>query len=229
MPQIVETTVVLERLFEHIQSQQKRKEEAIAKRDSSDVEEMIVGAIEEHIQNLRSKIRTALESLVRFPPHHVQHFESLKSFWQKSPCNKAVFIMTKFPDGESPEKDAELNRVITAVKAAVSACDYYPRIADEDGDEHAMLWSNVELYLLGCQQGIAIVEDRYRAELNPNVTLEWGWMRAMGRRVLYLVEESFDRARADLSGFIRHPFKWQEPEPRISEAVKNFLLKAGPL
>ena len=51
------------------------------------------------------------------------------------------------------------------------------------------VWSNVELYLLGCRYGIAIVEDRFKPELNPNVAMEWGWMRGLGKDVLFLVEK----------------------------------------
>jgi hypothetical protein len=48
-------------------------------------------------------------------------------------------------------------------------------------------------------------------------------MRAMDRPVLFLVEKSFDRSRADLSGLITDPFDWANPEPDIDAAVKKFL------
>jgi len=131
--------------------------------------------------------------------------------------------MTKFPDPKKPAPvDAQLTAVIQAVRDAVQSCGYVPRIAS-DGQYHPMLWDNVELYLLGCQRGIAIVEDKYLPELNPNVAMEWGWMRGMGRNVLYLVENDFKRERADWGGLIQSPFDWTNPGPDIKAGVEAWL------
>jgi hypothetical protein len=54
--------------------------------------------------------------------------------------------------------------------------------------------------------------------------MEWGWMRGVDRTVLFLVEKSFDKNRADLSGLISAPFDWDNPEADIESAVKNFLV-----
>ena len=72
-------------------------------------------------------------------------------------------------------------------------------------------------------RGIAIVEDKYVPELNPNVAMEWGWMRALKRSVLFLREESFDHARADWDGLIDYRFKWDDPKPGIDVALDKFL------
>ena len=53
------------------------------------------------------------------------------------------------------------------------------------------------------ERGIAIVEDKYLPELNPNVAMEWGWMRGMGRNVLYLVEKDFKKQRAEFQDLLR--------------------------
>jgi hypothetical protein len=37
--------------------------------------------------------------------------------------------------------------------------------------------------------------------------MEWGWMRGMGRDVLYLVEKDFKKQRADRGGLIDQS-KW---------------------
>jgi hypothetical protein len=76
---------------------------------------------------------------------------------------------------------------------------------------------------LGCCRGIAIVEDRYRPELNPNVAMEWGWMKGMGKSVLFLMEETFQHNRADWHGLIAKSFKWDKPKPGICGAIKAFL------
>lgn len=175
------------------------------------------------IEDDRQAIIETLRYLATFPPHHHVHGNYLEQFHQESPFEKSVFIMTKFPDPKSDApKDKQLTRVINAVTEAVKRCQHAPRIASEN-DYHENLWSNVELHLLGCSKGIAIVENKYLDELNPNVAMEWGWMRGMGRRVIYLIEKSFNRERADWGGLIEYRFDWDAPEEDIKEAVHKGL------
>ena len=176
---------------------------------------------EDQIQKFEGRKAKVLRELVTFPPQHIRHFPKMDEFYSYGSYDKSVFIMTKFPEGDSA-LDKELQRVIAAVKDAVTACGFTPRIAS-DKQYQAGLWDNVEVYLFGCQRGIAIVESKYVHELNPNVTMEWGWMRGMGREVLYLVETTFDLARADIGGLLQERFDWATPETRISPAVKRWL------
>ena len=67
----------------------------------------------------------------------------------------------------------------------------------------------------------AMVEDKYAPELNPNVAMEWGWMRGLGRRVLYLVEQTFTKKRADWSGSSRHPSTGTTRPPASKPASAN--------
>lgn len=172
---------------------------------------------------LRRQSLAALAELVQFPPHHRRHEELLEEFWQGGSYDRSVFIMTKFPAAgpARTQRDDELDAVIRAVADAVEAAGCVPRIATRR--RHDLLWDNVELYLLGCLRGIAVVEDKYLPELNPNVAMEWGWMRGMGKRVLYLAEQDFDRERADLSGLLKDQFSWTDPGPGIRQVVATFL------
>ena len=179
--------------------------------------------LDEQEERARQGCRADLEAFLNFPPRHGRHQMHLDAFWRRGSYEKSVFVMTKFPEEPvTAAKDTELGRVLEAVCTAVKAAGFVPRIAS-DRDYHEQLWDNVELYMLGCQRGIAVVEDRYLPELNPNVAMEWGWMRGMSKRVLYLVEKTFTRSRADFSGLLSKRFSWEEPEPGISAAVKAFL------
>jgi hypothetical protein len=113
--------------------------------------------------------------------------------------------------------------VLDATAASVRAGGFIPRVARGPRRYHSALWDNVELHLLGCRQGVAIVEDKHTDELNPNVSMEWGWMRGMGKSVLFLVEEHFSQNRADVEGLIRDGFRWDEPETTIRAAVEGWL------
>jgi len=180
----------------------------------------------QRVQMWQESIKDKLANLVRYPPHHSRHFEKLKEFYEKheSTYESSVFIMTKFP-GEESENDLRLRKVVDAAAKAIRNCDYCPCIAS-DRQYHAMLWDNVELYLMGCSKGVAIVEDRYKPELNPNVALETGWMRGMGKDVLFLMEDGFKHNRADWDGFLRESFSWENPDASIDHAIKRWLTKS---
>jgi hypothetical protein len=171
----------------------------------------------------RMRAMKLLREVVVFPPQHMRHEQLLDQFHNVAAFDKSVFVMTKFPDPKKPASvDAQLAAVIQAVRDAVHECGYVARVAS-DIQYHPILWDNVELYLLGCRRGIALVEDKYLPELNPNVAMEWGWMRGMGRNVLYLVEKGFKKERADWDGLIEHRFDWTEPGPDIKVGVEAWL------
>jgi hypothetical protein len=179
-------------------------------------------AFQRQIAAKKQAIRAYLEEeLVRYPPHHHgEHGAALKEFHKIAGYAESVFIMTKFPDGDS-DKDRALGAIIEAVKAGIKAAKMTPRIATFG--YHDMLWPNVELFLLGCARGVAIVEDQYRQELNPNVALEWGWMKGMGKRVFFLMEEKFAHSRADWQGLLSKTFSWSEPDKGVKEAIAQWL------
>jgi len=174
------------------------------------------------IRTKKLKIRQYLEDdLLRYPPHHHRrHAEELKKFLSIAPYEQSVFIMTKFPDGNQPN-DIALKAVIAAVKDAITEAKMVPRIAEYA--YHDWLWDNVELYLMGCARGVAIVEDHYRSELNPNVALEWGWMKGMGKKVFFLMEEKFAHGRADWQGLVSKTFSWGSPDNGVKQAILTWL------
>jgi hypothetical protein len=167
------------------------------------------------------RVGDELQRLVDFPPRHIRHFPLLQAFWDDGSYERSVFVMTKFPDPGGNPKTPELERVIKAVKSAVDASGFTPRVAQFPRNYHPGLWDSVELHLLGCRQGIAIVEDCYLPELNPNVAMEWGWMRGMGKPILFLIEEGFGHFRADLGDLLKEQFSWADPGPSINAAVSG--------
>jgi len=168
-----------------------------------------------------------LEDLVAFPPRHGQHAALIDQFWKVVPNAKSVFVMTKYPDGKDATKDAELQRVIDAVTSAVKECGFVPQLATMK-KWHQNLWENIEVYMLACSRGIAIVESRFNEKLNPNVAMEWGWLRGMGRPVLYLVEDQVEIIPPDVIGLLKDRFDWSNPEPAIRKAVFVELTGAAP-
>jgi hypothetical protein len=171
-----------------------------------------------------------LQDLVQFPPHYLEYNALLEKFSEaiQVPYRLRVFIMTKYCDGADAKLDAQLQTVINTVKDAVRARAYHPQLAAET-KVHPNLWENVECQMLGCARGIAIVEDRFNPKLNPNVAMEWGWMRAMRKPVLYLVEKAVppEQTPADVMGLIRSRFDWDNPEADIPRLIAEDLPNIG--
>lgn len=223
-PNVFEIEEALRRLKTYYQLETKCKKSIkdVLKSDLSvDERERYIKTYEHQIQiTLQSEIKL-LENLLKFPPHLTKHAQKLEEFYLGGDYEQSVFIMTKYPEGNNP-KDKALQRVINSVKRGVQEKGLVPRIGS-DKAYYEGVWDNVELYLCGCKYAIAIVENKYKDELNPNVAMEWGWMRAMNKKVLYLVENDFDKERADLSGLIKSPFEWDNPEKGINKAIRHFL------
>lgn len=211
----------LKKLFKEQFDLQDELDKLTAQRSTAEAEEQALKYIRQQRASWDA-IRDYLENdLTRYPPHHYgEHADALARFHEVAPYEKSVFIMTKFPDGDT-EKDRALNAVIEAVKDGIRDAHLTPRIATFG--YHDMLWPNVELFLLGCARGVAIVEDQYRQELNPNVALEWGWMKGMGKRVFFLMEESFANGRADWQGLLSARFSWSAPAQGLRRTIGDWL------
>jgi hypothetical protein len=187
---------------------------------SSDSEEARIRRLEGEIQILQQEMEGFTSHFLREPPWHSRHQEALRSFYSEGDYESSVFVMTKFPEGDTL-KDEQLRAVIAEVCSALKDRGLVPRVAN-GALYHEWLWDEVEVYLLGCAKGVAIVEDRYRPELNPNVAMEWGWMRAMGKRVLFLKEAGFAHGRADVLGLVSATFDWDSPREGIRKAIESF-------
>lgn len=186
-----------------------------------------VDKLDDQLAQVEKERINVLHDLVLFPPHHLQYAQLIEQFNQKlkgqgKPYERRVFIMTKYCDGANVQLDAQLQTVIDTVKAAVVAHGYHPQLAAET-KLHSNLWENVECQMLACGRGIAIVEDRFNRKLNPNVAMEWGWMRAMKKPVLYLVEKSVEQVPADVAGLIKSRFDWDNPQVNIPQLVGQDL------
>jgi hypothetical protein len=183
-------------------------------------------AIEREMADLENDMELLLRFFERQPDRlYRAHSLNLEAFNRdgQGTYDDFVFIMTKFPDPNDARLEGQqLRNVIDIVQNAVNARGYTPRIAWERAYTR-WLFANVELFLFGCARGIALVEDKYLPELNPNVAIEWGWMTGMGRDVLYLREQAFAHPRADWDGLINYPFDWNDPKPGIEQAVNKFL------
>lgn len=222
MSGIEQIVSVLRNIFEH-EYKMRMSHDSISHSLQNPIYQEVLDIQRQQMLQWEELIKERLREFLLFPPHHSKHIAKLEVFHKVASYNSSIFIMTKFPEGENKE-DIELTRVINAVQRSIKDCGFYPRIASES-DYHSFIWDNVELYLLGCCKGVAIVEDRYKPELNPNVAMEWGWMRGMGKDVLFLLDNGFHHYRADFSGLQEYRFSWDDPDDDIRKAIEKWLLR----
>lgn len=180
-----------------------------------------IDRIRDELAACRNEMEQLVKLLLRVPPWHSRHRSALGEFFKQGGYERSVFVMTKFPEGDG-ELDQKLKSIIELVCEGLRERGLTPRLAT-GARFHEWLWDEVEIHLLGCATGIAIVEDRYRPELNPNVAMEWGWMRAMGKRVLFLREGSFAHGRADLGGLRAWTFDWDAPRQGVRTALTEWF------
>jgi hypothetical protein len=88
------------------------------------------------------------------------------------------------------------------------------------------LWDNVSTYMICCKYGIAVLEDAISNEFNPNVALEYGFMRALAKPTL-LLKESRLKPRADILGTLWETFDILDIEETISRAVLKWIKDLG--
>src|SRR6185295_6677860 len=87
-------------------------------------------------------ISDKLDELLRCPPYHSRHIEKLRDFYVgprkrtassnvESGYEASVFVMTKYPEGNS-KADIRLRSVIRAVVGAIEGRGYSARLASDD-------------------------------------------------------------------------------------------------
>jgi nucleoside 2-deoxyribosyltransferase len=81
--------------------------------------------------------------------------------------------------------------------------------------------------MIGCKYGIAVLENILENEFNPNVALEYGFMRALGKPVL-LLEEKRMSPRADILGTLWEQFDMVEGiQKTIADAINRWAHDCG--
>ncbi len=136
--------------------------------------------------------------------------------------DRNVFIMTRFQAN---------NPTLSALDAAIRKGLRARGLAGHRADDRCYpndrnLWDNVCTYMLCCKYGVAVLEDIIADEFNPNVALEYGFMRALGKPTLLLKERRF-KPRADVLGTLWHEFDILDIDRSVPEALNKWLNDVG--
>ena len=132
--------------------------------------------------------------------------------------DKNVFIMMSFA-GET-----SLAAVWNEIDAALKVHGMKALRADQKTyGASRQLWDNLITYMHGCRHGISVLEHETADEFNPNIALEYGFMRALGKSVLLLKEKRFRKVRADILGTIWMEFDIANLRKSIRQAVDQWV------
>lgn len=146
------------------------------------------------------------------------HLETpLRAFLADHPTfDRNVFVMMRF------KPTAQHRAIIETIRASLAANGYDAVRADDKAyvDE---LWSNIQVYALGCRFGIAVFEDIDAEPLNPNVALELGYMMARRKRTLILKEQRLAALPSDVIGHLYKPFDMFTIERSIRDRVNEWV------
>ncbi len=155
----------------------------------------------------------------------------VQRFCRDSPFERNVFVMMKFPDRASmaTRHIRLLGEIWDVISAQAARHGLEARRADQRS-YHDQLWENICVYIIGSKYGIAVLEDEVASELNPNVALEYGFMKALDHPVALLRSSTFKHSRADLSGKLAKTFDIVGGElraPSLRAAVTDWFKEQG--
>lgn len=115
---------------------------------------------------------------------------------------KCAFVMMRFENTNIHKKILQAVRNWCYKKGITALRADDKRYADD-------LWPNVKTYMHGCGFGIAVFERLTRDEFNPNVSLEVGYMLALGKPVCLLKDSTLNALQSDLIGRLYENFNVQ--------------------
>jgi hypothetical protein len=110
-----------------------------------------------------------------------------------------VFVMMRYSE-TSPFRSLE-----ESIRSSLQRYGLRMRLA-KDRSLHDDLWENIRLYMTSSRYGIAVFEQIHEREFNPNISLELGYMYALGRRCLLLKDRGMPRLPTDACGKIYRDF-----------------------
>lgn len=161
------------------------------------------------------------ESILYDHAHPIEIQESLKKFRKDYPeSDKVAFIMMDF--GET-----EIHReIVKAIKNTLHSFNIEGVRAD-DKWYHTELYYNVLTYIYGCGFGIAVFELIEEERFNPNVSLEVGYMQALGKDVCLLKDKNLKTLHTDLIGKLYSVFEPHDAINTIRPKLSKWLSDKG--
>jgi len=134
--------------------------------------------------------------------------------------SKACFLMMRFGTTKA-------HRLITeTIKQVLSSFEIQGLKAD--GKQfHDDVLGNIRTYLHGCGFGVAVFERLEKDDFNPNVSLEVGYLLALGKPVLLLKDKTLQQLHTDLVGKLYRVFDPQDIAATLPSEIEKWLKDKG--
>lgn len=127
-----------------------------------------------------------------------------------------VFLMMRFRDRPQYE---EIYKSILSDLA-----EYSLNLLRADSKQYMPeLWSNTKCYMDASQYGIAVFEQIDERDINPNISLELGYMLGQGKKCLLLKEMRVPSLNADLVGHLYKTFDSFDIEKTLKTKVEDWI------
>ncbi len=130
--------------------------------------------------------------------------------------SRCAFIMMRF--GSSNFYD----EVVDEVRSICAEYNIVALRADDKAYADDLL-PNVRAYMHGCGLGIAIFDRVQTDQHNPNVSLEVGYMMALGKPVLLLKDSTMSQLPSDLIGRLYKTFDVQNLHESLKQVIKKWI------
>lgn len=99
--------------------------------------------------------------------------------------------------------------------------------ADDPNWATETLWDRVRFCIEASRSGIAVFETIDETDINPNVSLELGYMMALGRPCLLLKEKRLKALPSDLCGHLYKEFDSRDISRSVGIRVQEWLQEIG--
>ena len=139
----------------------------------------------------------------------------LMSLRKKAKGSDVAFLMMPF------NLDKDLEDSSTIIKERLSdygvACNRADWTVVSDD-----LWENIRIYMHVADYGIAIYEKMEQSDYNPNVSIELGYMIALGTPVCLLKEKGLPKLPSDMSGKLYFEYDKSRRSASIKDAITRW-------
>ena len=133
-------------------------------------------------------------------------------------ANQNVFVMMRYRSTPHFEEMESCIREILRGYGLIARLAKDSAVVDD-------LWGNIIIYMEQSRFGIAIFEDIDERDFNPNISLELGYMYALGKRCLLLKEKRMPRLPTDICGRIYRDFDVLNLRSSIEEQMSEWCRK----
>ena len=129
------------------------------------------------------------------------------------PHDRSVFVMMRYLESDN------YAAIESATVRELEAYGLTVRLAKNKAYSDD-LWDNVRIYMHASKYGVAVFEEIDERKFNPNVSMELGYMYALGKRVLLLKDKRMPTLPTDIVGRIYRPFDTYNIAATIKTQIK---------